>query len=69
MLLEELLPKRTYSTNLAFRIKFVWWFTAIVTCIAGGFIALLVQDWRFVLAIGGSGCLVGLVATVVEILL
>ena len=68
MLLEKIPVRKTFGPDIGFRIKFVWCFTATVTCIAGGFVTLLAQDWWPFLVIGGLSCLVGLLATVVEML-
>jgi len=68
MLLEKIPNRKTFGPDLAFRIKFVWCFTATIICVIGGSITVLAQDWRFMFVIGGLSCLVGLLATVVEIL-
>ena len=68
MLLEKIPNRKSFGPNIGFRIKFVWCFTAAITGIIGVFVSLLAQDWHFMLVVGGLSCLVGLLASAVELL-
>lgn len=59
---------KTLSSATRLMIRQIWIYTALIVIIVGGLVAVLAQDWRLFVPIGGLSIVVGVVGTVMALL-